>query len=92
MLERLRSLRKPRAQAPAPAQEKTSPLDSALARLGLPGVLIRQGISDFMALRPWWPVLIPLLIWVAMRTYRRERELFLIERSILKSTAQKDLS
>jgi hypothetical protein len=24
-------------------------------------------------LQPWWPVLLPLLIWVFVRTYQRER-------------------
>ena len=27
----------------------------------------------FREMQPWWPVLIPLLLWVGVRTYRKER-------------------
>jgi hypothetical protein len=83
MVKRLRSLRKPVEAPPAP-EPKPQPLDSVLGRFGLPGVLIRQGIADFQELRPWWPIVIPLLLWVAVRTYRRERKLFLSERRAAK--------
>ena len=44
-----------------------------LGRFGLPGALVRQIIADFEDLRPWWPILIPVLVYVAVTTYRRER-------------------
>ncbi|MFO7171310.1 MAG: hypothetical protein DIU80_025045 [Chloroflexota bacterium] len=29
--------------------------------------------QNLLALRPWWPVVVPFLIWYARRSYRRER-------------------
>lgn len=28
---------------------------------------------NFQEARPWWPVIIPLMLWTGWRTYRRER-------------------
>lgn len=28
---------------------------------------------DLQAEREWWPIVLPLLVWVGWRTYRRER-------------------
>jgi hypothetical protein len=79
MLNRVRHLRrKPAPPEPAP---KEHPLDAALNRLGLPGAVARGFLHDFQELRPWWPIVIPLMIWVGMRTYRRERALVLAKRS-----------
>ena len=33
-------------------------------------------------MRPWWPVLLPLLVWVGWRNYRRERTKVLARRSV----------
>jgi hypothetical protein len=64
----------PPAVPPAPAASfRTQPLDLVLARFGLPGALVRQIAADFQDLRPWWPILIPVMIYVAITTYRRER-------------------
>ncbi len=32
-------------------------------------------------MRPWWPVLIPLLLWVGVRAYRRERAALQLQKS-----------
>jgi hypothetical protein len=32
-------------------------------------------------MRPWWPILLPLLTWVGWRAYRRERAKVLARRS-----------
>ncbi|MDZ4718828.1 MAG: hypothetical protein SH847_10295 [Roseiflexaceae bacterium] len=80
MLQRARNLRK-KPQPPAAPPPKPHPLDSVLGRLGLPGVIIRQFLADFQELRPWWPILIPTIVVVALRTYRRERALIRAARS-----------
>jgi len=36
--------------------------------------------SSLIELENWWPLLIPLLIWVFWRTYRRERAAVRLER------------
>ncbi|MBK9940287.1 MAG: hypothetical protein IPP13_01510 [Kouleothrix sp.] len=42
--------------------------------LALPQLVpIRLFWDNFRELRPWWPVLVPLLLWVGLRTYRNER-------------------
>jgi hypothetical protein len=79
MRQRIEKLRKkptppPPVAPPAPAASfRTQPLDLVLARIGLPGALVRQIAADFQDLRPWWPILIPVAIYVAITTYRRER-------------------
>lgn len=75
MLQRVRNIRKKPEPPPAAPPAKPHPLDRALSRLGLPGVLIRQALADFQELRPWWPILIPAIVIVAVRTYRSERAL-----------------
>jgi hypothetical protein len=44
------------------------------------GVLLRVEMLPFWlfwenlrALRPWWPLVLPLLVWYSLRAYRRER-------------------
>ena len=56
-----------------------------------PRAAIKQAIADsplaparafwdsLRELEPWWPLLIPLLLWVFWRTYRRERAALLVE-------------
>jgi hypothetical protein len=39
----------------------------------LPIAPFRLFWDNFNTMRPWWPVLVPLLAWVAWRTYQRER-------------------
>jgi hypothetical protein len=72
----------PQVQLPAPAKAsfRTQPLDLVLDRIGLPGALVRQIIADFQDLRPWWPILIPVMVYVAITTYRRERAIVLAAR------------
>ncbi|MEM8534423.1 MAG: hypothetical protein AAGF95_26500 [Chloroflexota bacterium] len=38
---------------------------------------VRLFWDNLNALRPWWPILIPWLLWVAWKTYQRERDLIL---------------
>jgi hypothetical protein len=40
-------------------------------------VPVRLFWNNLNALRPWWPVLLPLLAWIGWRTYRRERARYL---------------
>lgn len=37
--------------------------------------------DDLLMLRPWWPLLIPVLLWLGWRTYRRERAAVLRRRA-----------
>ncbi|HEU5012400.1 MAG TPA: hypothetical protein VFT66_07640 [Roseiflexaceae bacterium] len=34
---------------------------------------------NFLEARPWWPVLVPLMLWVGWRSYRRERRKYFAE-------------
>ncbi|MCS6940702.1 MAG: hypothetical protein NZM94_15610 [Roseiflexus sp.] len=53
------------------------PLSAALERAltigGLPFLLVRLFWYNLHEVRFWWPVVLPLLIWTAWRTYHRER-------------------
>jgi hypothetical protein len=31
-------------------------------------------------MRPWWPVLFPLLLWIGWRSYQKERARVLVQR------------
>lgn len=81
MMSRIRNLRqRPAPAAPAPETPeaplsafRTEPIDLVLGRFGLPGALVRQILADLEELRPWWPILLPIVIYVAATTYRRER-------------------
>lgn len=68
-LRKLLSLRLP--QPPDEAPGVRSIVDEALAVPQL--VSARLFAENVVALRPWWPVLLPLLAWVGWRTYRSER-------------------
>lgn len=80
MLKRIPVLKrlKPMAQTqPAPASTRRkapTTTERIVDMLGVPGVLGLKLSRDFMELRAWWPLLIPLMIWEARRTYQRERE------------------
>lgn len=57
-----------------PPTEATSLRDTITQVLELPPVLpIRLFWDNLIAMRPWWPVLLPLLAWIGWRTYRNER-------------------
>jgi hypothetical protein len=34
---------------------------------------VRMFWNSFRDLQPWWPVIIPILLWVGVRTYQKER-------------------
>lgn len=80
-MQQLRRFRKAPEPAPPPPPP-SGPFDSLVVALGLPVTIARQFWLDFLKLRPWWPILIPIMIWVARRTYQRERALFLEERAL----------
>lgn len=67
---------------PDPAEvEHHSAVDQILASpLLLPVRLFWNTLQDF---RPWWPVLLPWLLLLAVRTYRRERQEYKAERAAL---------
>lgn len=55
-------------------QELYARIKPMLAKIvGIEVVLIDQIWDDFKALRPFWPILIPVVLWYGARTYRRER-------------------
>ena len=61
---------------PLPAPPSEAPTANSLVEqfLGLPPLVpLRLFWDSFLELRPWWPVLIPALLWVGIRAYRRER-------------------
>ena len=59
---------------PEPPAEATSLRDTVMQALALPPLLpIRLFWDNLRAMRPWWPVLLPLLAWIGWRTYQRER-------------------
>ena len=62
---------RPLPEPPADSPAQLSLVDQALALPQL--VPVRLFWDNLQALRPWWPVLLPLLVWVGVRTYRRER-------------------
>lgn len=61
----------PKTGTPKP---KPTTAERVVDMLGVPGVLGVKISRDFMELRAWWPLLIPLMIWEARRTSQRERE------------------
>lgn len=59
------------------AVEHTSLLEQVLATLLLlPVRLFWNSLLDF---RPWWPVLVPWLVFLAVRAYQRERRQYKAE-------------
>lgn len=71
----------PAEPAPKVARGSADSFDLITRRFGLPGALARQIVEDLDDLRPYWPILLPLLFWVVTSTYRRERALFLAEKA-----------
>ncbi len=60
---------------PEPPAESPAQLSFVEQALALPQLVpLRLFWDNLQELRPWWPVLLPLLLWVAVRTYRRERQ------------------
>jgi hypothetical protein len=59
---------------PEPAKEPETPQSVLKQALEMPQLLpVRLFWEQLREVRPWWPVLIPALLWVGWRTYRRER-------------------
>ncbi len=82
-LDRIKIRRATPTPPPAPPTAPPTQLgmiEQTLTRFGLPGVLITKAIEDFQSLRPWWPILIPILLWEARKTYIRERRAVLAQR------------
>jgi hypothetical protein len=62
---------RPLPEPPAEMPGRFSLVEQALTMPQL--VPIRLFWDNLRELRPWWPVLLPLMVWVGVRTYRRER-------------------
>jgi len=59
---------------PEPPEESLSRLSLVQQALAMPQLMpLRLFWDNLHELRPWWPVLLPLMLWVGVRTYRRER-------------------
>jgi hypothetical protein len=59
---------------PEPPDESLARLSFVEQVLAMPQLKpIRRFWDNLLELRPWWPVLLPLMLWVGVRTYRRER-------------------
>jgi hypothetical protein len=74
-----RGLPEPPAAAPAPADLLNEALNLPLLA---PFRLFWEALYD---MRPWWPILLPLLAWTGWRTYRRERAKVLARRNVSSS-------
>jgi hypothetical protein len=73
-------LTKPLPAPPDQAPGLRSTVDQLFSSpMFLPARLFSDTLLD---MRPWWPVLIPLLLLVFTRRYRRERARFLAEREL----------
>jgi hypothetical protein len=64
-----------------PSKEEAADVRSLLTQAldVLPIAPVRLFWDSFSEMRPWWPVLLPLLAWVGWRTYQRERAAVLSE-------------
>jgi hypothetical protein len=49
------------------------PVEQAAQLLRLPLLPLQIFQQNLLAVRPWWPVVLPLLGWAFWRTYERER-------------------
>jgi hypothetical protein len=59
---------------PAPPDETPGPRTLIAQALDVrPLAPLRAFWEGLNAMRPWWPVLLPLLAWIGWRTYQRER-------------------
>ena len=60
---------------PEPPEEDTFGSSLIAQALAMPQLIpMRLSWDNLRELRPWWPVLLPLMLWVGVRTYQRERE------------------
>lgn len=66
-----RTERLKRLTPPPPPPSPT--LERLLTIGGLPFLLVRIFWYNLCEVRFWWPLVLPLLVWTAWRTYRRER-------------------
>lgn len=66
-----RTERMKRLTPPPPPLSAT--LERALTIGGLPLLLVRLFWYNLREVRFWWPVVLPLLVWTAWRTYHNER-------------------
>ena len=62
-------LSQPLPSPPDPGQSSLAEQALAMPQLAP----LRLFWDNFRDLQPWWPVLVPLLLWVGVRAYRRER-------------------
>jgi len=69
MLRKLIS--RPLPEAPPEAPSLRSVAEQALA--ASPLAAVRTFWNSLREFQDWWPVLIPLLLWIGWRTYQRER-------------------
>ena len=59
---------------PEPPEEETVGSSLIAQALAMPPLVpVRLFWDNLRALQPWWPVLLPLMLWIGVRTYRRER-------------------
>ncbi len=81
-MKNLMTLRKLLSQGLAePPTEATSLRDTLTQALELPPLLpLRLFWENLNTMRPWWPVLFPLLLWVGWRSYQKERARVLVQR------------
>jgi hypothetical protein len=64
-------LLRPLPEVPPEPPGPRSLIEQALASASI--APLRLFWEQLAELRPWWPVLLPLLLWVGWRTYQRER-------------------
>lgn len=64
------------------SEDRSNPLIRAatVAESMVPVLALRKTAEDLGSLRPWWPLLLPLLGLVGYRTYREERAKVTAER------------
>lgn len=77
-LSKLLARRLPEPPAEAPGVQGIIAQALAMPQL----VPLREFWQNLAGLRPWWPVLLPLLLWIGWRTYRRERAEVLAQRAL----------
>ena len=77
-------LTRPLPEPPSDAAGLKSMVDQALASPQLlPARLFWENLNE---MRPWWPILAPLLAWVFWRKYQREHAKYMVERAEREST------
>ena len=66
------------ARLPQSISNPRAAIDQAIAASPLGPV--RTFLDSLRELEDWWPVLLPVLLWVFWRTYQRERAALVVER------------